>query len=95
MSGFPRNCWVLSQVVPKPGSATHENHHWKLGERKKMGRKGGKREKGFPCLTVRWPRAGYLAPWPLPGSLGAGSSPGKASLLDIPGAGVGSPPGSP
>lgn len=94
MSGFPRNLWAWSRVVSKPGSATHENHCWRLGGEEK-GRKGGKREKGFPCPTGRLSRAGYLASWPLPSSLGDGSSRGKAPLLDIPGAGVGSPPGSP
>lgn len=75
MSGFPRNSWVWSRVVSKPGSATHENHHWRLGGEEKDREKG--REEGerlsLPHSEVVLSRLpGLLAPsqlswgWQLP-----------------------------
>lgn len=99
----------MSQVISKPGSAAHENHRWKWrGEEKEWEeeeeREEGREVKDFPRPTARWSRVGYLAAWPLPGSLRAGSPPGKTPLPGIPpppatgparDAGVGSPPGPP
>lgn len=100
----------MSQVISKPGSAAHENHRWKWrGEEKEWEEEEEEREEGrevkdFPRPTARWSRVGYLAAWPLPGSLRAGSPPGKTPLPGIPpppatgparDAGVGSPPGPP
>lgn len=59
------------RVISKPGSATHENHHWKVGgKRKKRERRVSEGGKRFPLPHEEVSRGVTWLPGPCPARSG-------------------------